>query len=970
MTTGFGEAATDGLLTTRLATSLPTPMAQALRHAISRSGSDAERFSRRMQFTETVLRMLVAVQDAERVALELEPPGELRQLLNMLERPTLGGWRAAAEGLARVLADQKSRLLPDVGRGLRVDETGRASMRDALNRLIDIRNRVAHGGDLGALPDAIAPEWLQQTNAPLRDLVLALDSLCRLRLVVFTHAVDRIDDQWTVRIVAFRGDDPAELEEVVQECPRPLHQPVLIARNGGILRLCPWMVDAPLVGRNGLQLLERWQQGGPTYSVPGTGMRGLRWDGRKRSQERAGLGPAEWVQRYLPSRRLKKLDVALTQKLHRSHDPDAPPEVRDLEPRHLLGRGGTGAVWRVVDPARDDAQLALKVLHPTLATRPEHIARLQREYEVLSGLRVEGIVRVEEFMPATPSGPCLLMHCIDGESLAQRIRREPMALQEAVWVVRRALVSLGEAHRRGIVHRDIKPSNILIDGSGCPWLIDFGVARTDTGETLTLTVEVVGTLRYMAPEQRRGERARPAADVYGMAKVLTELLGAGEGGTKALKDAPGSLQRVLRKALQDEPDERYMDAAAFAEALDAAMGELPRSYPLGVGDKLPGGIVLTSEGPEVGERIRIFRGHNRMGRDRSVLVPAADDAARRRLMDALRQRSDVQLHQHGCSGWQETDDGLPFAVLSATEDIRHAAELLGAPASRTASPPRPAPRVAPPADPWPRPAAEPPAPEPEPGPSPSIPSLNGPPMEPPAAPEARIVDDDEETEKVGGEKRAAETSGGAEAALVFGALGALAAGAVAAHALSNAGAKKTPKAAPRPRASSASPLLAALRVLGGSKAKKRPEPTPLPPEYAMVHSRALLLLAFELRWGTLKLQPGAWPGLVKMQLGGLLALLGHAKSSPGEICRALSARADSAELEALAVELHRLPPAGLAARKADLVRLANICFELMSVAGEGNRKRPDAAGPLLYRKTKSGALQVQGVARGQWVDLA
>ncbi|MBL8719210.1 MAG: serine/threonine protein kinase [Myxococcales bacterium] len=150
------------------------------------------------------------------------------------------------------------------------------------------------------------------------------------------------------------------------------------------------------------------------------------------------------------------------------------------------------------------------------------LVRFEREVQIVSLLDAPTVLRPRALLP---EGPTLVLPWLGGGSAQGLVERGAVPARRAAEIVDRVLLALGAAHRRGVVHRDVKPSNILLDDVGGAFLTDFGVAHLgDAGATAT--AGVLGTLRYMAPEQRAGEPATPRSDLYALGVVLGELLGA------------------------------------------------------------------------------------------------------------------------------------------------------------------------------------------------------------------------------------------------------------------------------------------------------------------------------------------------------------------------------------------------------------------------------------------------------------
>jgi serine/threonine-protein kinase len=239
---------------------------------------------------------------------------------------------------------------------------------------------------------------------------------------------------------------------------------------------------------------------------------------------------------------------------------------------------------------RHDRPVALKVLHPELAHAlgPE---RFVREIRLAARLDHPHILSVYD-SGETAGQLWFTMPFVDGESLRQRLTREPqLPLPEALRITRAVADALGYAQRQGIIHRDVKPENILLQAERCV-LADFGLARAvdAASERLTETGFALGTPAYMSPEQGAADRHLDArSDIYSLGCVVYEML-AGEppftGRTAqaliarrltdpvpdlcTVRDVPRQVERVVRQALARSPADRFADAPAFARALEAA----------------------------------------------------------------------------------------------------------------------------------------------------------------------------------------------------------------------------------------------------------------------------------------------------------------------------------------------------------------------------------------------------------------
>src|SRR5262249_19008304 len=141
----------------------------------------------------------------------------------------------------------------------------------------------------------------------------------------------------------------------------------------------------------------------------------------------------------------------------------------------LLGRGGMGEVYRARD-TKLDRDVALKVLPPSFTNDPERVARFRREAQVLAGLNHLHIGAIYDLEDA--NGPqFLVLELVDGESLAKRIARGPIPVDEALAIAKQIAEALEAAHEKGIIHRDLKPANIAVTKDGIVKVLDFGLAK-------------------------------------------------------------------------------------------------------------------------------------------------------------------------------------------------------------------------------------------------------------------------------------------------------------------------------------------------------------------------------------------------------------------------------------------------------------------------------------------------------------
>jgi hypothetical protein len=237
---------------------------------------------------------------------------------------------------------------------------------------------------------------------------------------------------------------------------------------------------------------------------------------------------------------------------------------------HLSGSGGMGAVYRAED-LRSGGPCAVKVLWSHFAAQPEHATRFTREAELLQELDHPGIVRYLSHGVSAEGEPYLALEWLDGESLAQRLRRQGLPLGETLILGRRVAEALGATHRRGVVHRDLKPSNLFLVGGAAERvkLLDFGIAKVDDGTPLTVSGVVMGTPFYMAPEQARGMRRLDArADVFALGCVLFHCL------TGRTPFAGDDVHAALLKVVLDDAPRVSEVRDGIPPALDALVARM------------------------------------------------------------------------------------------------------------------------------------------------------------------------------------------------------------------------------------------------------------------------------------------------------------------------------------------------------------------------------------------------------------
>ncbi|MDH3705729.1 MAG: serine/threonine protein kinase [Acidimicrobiia bacterium] len=256
----------------------------------------------------------------------------------------------------------------------------------------------------------------------------------------------------------------------------------------------------------------------------------------------------------------------------------------------LIAAGGMAHVWQATDEVLGRT-VAVKILHSHLSADEAFVQRFRHEAVAAAKVVHPGIVSMYDTVSAD-GVDALVMQYVPGETLRQRLDASGrMPLDEIAPLVLTVAEALEAAHQQGVVHRDIKPANLLVSDEGQVLIADFGIAKATSSADLTATGMTMGTARYLAPEQVRGEAADARSDVYALTGVLYEALSGAPPfeGPNDVATALARLQRdpvpisqrcpdlapavvqVIDRGLARDRDARYDGAEAFRLALSAAL---------------------------------------------------------------------------------------------------------------------------------------------------------------------------------------------------------------------------------------------------------------------------------------------------------------------------------------------------------------------------------------------------------------
>jgi serine/threonine protein kinase len=230
-----------------------------------------------------------------------------------------------------------------------------------------------------------------------------------------------------------------------------------------------------------------------------------------------------------------------------------------------LGQGGMGQVYRAWD-TRLGRPVAIKTCRPAL------LERFKQEARSIAAISHPNVCTLYDVGPSY-----LVMELVEGETLAARLKRGKLNLPQTLRFGAQIAAALAVAHARGIVHRDLKPANLMLTKSGVK-VLDFGLARSQSNPNLTEAGHVIGTPAYMAPELMKGKEADERSDLYALGLILAEM--ATGHCARLPQDLPPALERVIRRCLETDPDDRWHSARDLQWELESIAQSQTRLGPV------------------------------------------------------------------------------------------------------------------------------------------------------------------------------------------------------------------------------------------------------------------------------------------------------------------------------------------------------------------------------------------------------
>jgi CheY-like chemotaxis protein len=256
---------------------------------------------------------------------------------------------------------------------------------------------------------------------------------------------------------------------------------------------------------------------------------------------------------------------------------------------HLIGEGGTARVY-LASRERDDEPLVVKILRSEITADPKALARFMEEYALVERIKSPHVARIYDH-GTSEEHAYLVMEFFEGGDLQKRLAGKALAPGESLRMFRELMMALGDIHEKGILHRDLKPQNLMFRIDGSLAIVDFGIAKHIDAIDMTGAGEILGTPRYMSPEQVQGRALDLRTDIYSAGVLLFQMLTGRhlfEGDTAvevalqhlntpppALPEQLADYQRLLDKLVEKDRDARFRNADEVIGFLSRKFHQLP-----------------------------------------------------------------------------------------------------------------------------------------------------------------------------------------------------------------------------------------------------------------------------------------------------------------------------------------------------------------------------------------------------------
>jgi hypothetical protein len=531
--------------------SFPHPVAAAW-HRVSLSTSSADRIKRLLACLEVLVRVLCVLLLPDYLR---GPPDEaVEKTLVHLDRPALGHWVQLLRSLVRALEARESPA-PFMPEALAwYMSKGRPSEgAKRLDELVMMRNEEAHGR---ALSVAEQDERAAELLVGLRGVISELSFLAGYRpFRILTSSLSRRSG-FSGRIQFLCGVG-AQPEPVQGSWPARLFEEGVYLTNptgAEVLELSPFMqvMHDPGPREDCVFVLAGTQkQKKLVLKNDSTGTTETKlvtsYDG--------DVALDAWLERRSSLALWQQNQGASENFGARRAAPESEMLGERFQVRQSLGEGGMATVYLVWD-LWDEQQFALKVLHRQIAEDTNFKERFRREARTMKRLRHPYILHIEESGQLDDGRLYLKLPVLLGGTLQDRVKAGANPAPQVERWASQMLSALAYLHDKKVIHRDIKPSNFLLDAEGNCYLADFGIALHGEDVRLTRTLEQMGSVAYMSPEQRRGAGATALSDVYSLGVVVHELLTGREGEVTPGKGLPGELGALVRAMCAEDPSER------------------------------------------------------------------------------------------------------------------------------------------------------------------------------------------------------------------------------------------------------------------------------------------------------------------------------------------------------------------------------------------------------------------------------